>query len=97
MIGLTQHERRMPRGRRGTVRGDGPEMGAQQQALVAHPVQRGIVVRCGAIERSGRLRRAVYVERGTMAAAVITPLTEKRDDSAPYFAIVLVPGWEAKR
>ncbi len=36
--------------------------------------------------------RAVYVERGTMADQKILPLAEKRDDYAPYFAIVLVPG-----
>jgi precorrin-2/cobalt-factor-2 C20-methyltransferase len=43
-----------------------------------------------------RLDRAIYVERGTMADAVVMPLADKRDDGAPYFAVVLVPGWEAR-
>jgi precorrin-2/cobalt-factor-2 C20-methyltransferase len=47
-----------------------------------------------ALERSGRLERAIYVERATTADAQIRPLIDKPDDSAPYFALVLVPGWE---
>jgi precorrin-2/cobalt-factor-2 C20-methyltransferase len=47
-----------------------------------------------ALATSGRLARAVYVERGTMADAKLVPLAAKPDDDAPYFAIVLVPGWE---
>jgi precorrin-2/cobalt-factor-2 C20-methyltransferase len=47
-----------------------------------------------ALDRSGRLARAIYVERGTMADAVTMALTAKTDDEAPYFAVVLVPGWE---
>jgi len=39
---------------------------------------------------SGRIRDAIYVERGTMQAERMMPLAEKPDDSAPYFAIVLV-------
>jgi precorrin-2/cobalt-factor-2 C20-methyltransferase len=46
------------------------------------------------IERAGRLDRAIYVERGSSASAVTMRLAEKPDDAAPYFAIVLVPGWE---
>ncbi len=49
-----------------------------------------------ALERSGRLPRAIYVERGTMAAEKMVPLTAKTDDDAPYFAVVLVPGWERR-
>lgn len=49
-----------------------------------------------ALERSGRLPRAFYVERGTMADAKMVPLTAKLDDDAPYFAVVLVPGWEQR-
>ena len=29
-----------------------------------------------------------------MADAKMMPLADKPDDDAPYFAIVLVPGWE---
>jgi precorrin-2/cobalt-factor-2 C20-methyltransferase len=49
-----------------------------------------------ALERTGRLTRAVYVERGTMAGEKAIPLADKADDCAPYFAIVLVPGWEGR-
>jgi precorrin-2/cobalt-factor-2 C20-methyltransferase len=31
-----------------------------------------------------------------MADAVVTRLADKPDDSAPYFAIVLVAGWESR-
>jgi precorrin-2/cobalt-factor-2 C20-methyltransferase len=49
-----------------------------------------------ALNESGRLSRAIYVERGTTAEAVIMPLVDKSDDCAPYFAVVLVPGWEQR-
>jgi precorrin-2/cobalt-factor-2 C20-methyltransferase len=49
-----------------------------------------------ALQRSGRLHRALYVERGTMADAKMLPLAAKHDDEAPYFAIVLVPGWQQR-
>ncbi len=47
-----------------------------------------------ALDRAGRLERAIYVERGTMANAVVMALTAKADEEAPYLAVVLVPGWE---
>ncbi len=43
-----------------------------------------------------RLAGAIYVERGTMADALAMPLADKLDDDAPYFAVVLVPGWETR-
>jgi precorrin-2/cobalt-factor-2 C20-methyltransferase len=49
-----------------------------------------------ALQRSGRLQCAIYVERGTMAAEKMIPLASKADDDAPYFAVVLVPGWEQR-
>jgi precorrin-2/cobalt-factor-2 C20-methyltransferase len=49
-----------------------------------------------ALERAGRLGRAMYVERGTMADAVAMRLVDKPDDGAPYFATVLVAGWERR-
>jgi len=49
-----------------------------------------------ALNASGRLARAIYIERGTMADAKLIPLAAKPDDDAPYFAIVLVPGWEKR-
>jgi precorrin-2/cobalt-factor-2 C20-methyltransferase len=39
---------------------------------------------------SNRLDNAIYVERGTMRNERLMPLAQKTDDSAPYFAIVLV-------
>ncbi|WP_425515490.1 precorrin-2 C(20)-methyltransferase [Microvirga antarctica] len=45
-----------------------------------------------ALREAGLHDRAVYVERGTMADEVICPLSEKTDDAAPYFALILVPG-----
>ena len=41
-------------------------------------------------------KRQVYVERGTMAGEKAIPLADKADDCAPYFAIVLVPGWKER-
>jgi precorrin-2/cobalt-factor-2 C20-methyltransferase len=49
-----------------------------------------------AIEAAGRLDTAVYVERGTMANGHAIRLADKLDDVAPYFAIVLVPGWSTR-
>jgi len=49
-----------------------------------------------ALTKSGRLARAIYVERGTMSDAKLMPLAAKSDDHAPYFAVVLVPGWEER-
>jgi precorrin-2/cobalt-factor-2 C20-methyltransferase len=49
-----------------------------------------------ALAISGRLQRALYVERGTMAGSKMIPLSAKPDDNAPYFAVVLVPGWEGR-
>jgi precorrin-2/cobalt-factor-2 C20-methyltransferase len=48
------------------------------------------------LARIGRLERAIYVERGSTQAAVMMRLADKPDDDAPYFAIVLVPGWEGR-
>ena len=49
-----------------------------------------------ALARAGRLDCAMYVERGTMADAAVMPLTDKRDDGAPYFAMVLVAGFAGR-
>lgn len=45
-----------------------------------------------ALSEAGLLARAVYVERGTMEGERVVPLSEKPDDAAPYFSMVLVPG-----
>jgi len=49
-----------------------------------------------ALDRVGRLGAAIYVEHGTMTDAVVMRLTDKPDDCAPYFAMVLVAGWERR-
>jgi len=49
-----------------------------------------------ALARSGRLPRALYVERGTTAEEKMMPLATKLDDDAPYFTVVLVPGWQGR-
>lgn len=46
-----------------------------------------------ALAAAGRLPRALYVERGTMAGSQAVPLAARGEEPAPYFAIVLVPGW----
>ena len=49
-----------------------------------------------ALAVAGRLASAIYVERGTMANGFSMALADKSDDLAPYFAIVLVPGWSTR-
>ncbi|NBS35023.1 MAG: precorrin-2 C(20)-methyltransferase [Methylocystaceae bacterium] len=44
------------------------------------------------IELLGLAQRAIYVERGTMANERILPFSEKLDDEAPYFSMILIPG-----
>jgi precorrin-2/cobalt-factor-2 C20-methyltransferase len=48
------------------------------------------------LTRTGRLARAIYVERGTTTESVSVRLDDKRDDVAPYFSVILIPGWEGK-
>lgn len=45
-----------------------------------------------AIAAAGRTAEAIYVERGTMAAEIVVPLSEKTHDDAPYFSVILIPG-----
>ena len=45
-----------------------------------------------ALTAAGLAGRAIYVERATMERQVVARLTDKADDEAPYFAMVLVPG-----
>ena len=48
------------------------------------------------LRRTGRLPQAIYVERGTTSESVTLRLEEKRDDTAPYFSVILLPGWEKR-
>jgi precorrin-2/cobalt-factor-2 C20-methyltransferase len=69
---------------------------ADADAAVVMKVGRHLPKLRRALATSGRLPRAIYVERGTMADAKMIPLSAKPDDDAPYFAVVLVPGWEER-
>jgi precorrin-2/cobalt-factor-2 C20-methyltransferase len=69
---------------------------AQADALVIMKVGRNLPKIRRALATAGRLDRAVYVERGTMTGGVTMPLTERPDDRAPYFSIILVPGWASQ-
>ena len=61
-------------------------------ASVIMKIGRNLAKVRAAIEAAGLIDKAIYVERGTMADEVVMPLRDKRDDSAPYFSIVLLPG-----
>ena len=69
---------------------------ADTDAAVVMKIGRNLPKVRRALDRAGRLERAIYVERGTMANAQTMKLTDKLDTPAPYFAIVLVPGWEGR-
>jgi precorrin-2/cobalt-factor-2 C20-methyltransferase len=69
---------------------------ADADAAVVMKIGRHLAKVRRALDRAGRLERAIYVERGTMTNAAVMPLIDKLDTYAPYFAIVLVPGWEAR-
>ena len=69
---------------------------ADADAAVVMKVGRHLPKLRRALASSGRLPRAIYVERGTMADEKMIPLSAKLDDEAPYFAVVLVPGWERR-
>ena len=62
------------------------------EAAVIMKVGRNLAKIRQALARTGKLDRAVYVERGTMPEERIVKLAEKPDDTAAYFAMVLVPG-----
>ena len=65
---------------------------AGADALVVMKLGQNLPKVRAALAATGLLDRAIYVERGTMAAEVVLRLVDKLDDEAPYFAIVLVPG-----
>ncbi len=67
------------------------------QAAVIMKVGRNLPKIRRALQASGRLTEAVYVERGTMANAAMIKLADRPEGDAPYFSLVLVPGWESNR
>ncbi|MCK0196575.1 precorrin-2 C(20)-methyltransferase [Ancylobacter sp. 6x-1] len=68
----------------------------QADAAVIMKVGRNLPKIRRALAVAGRLPRALYVERGTMEGSHAIPLAERGEEPAPYFAIVLVPGWEGR-
>lgn len=69
---------------------------ADTDAAVIMKVGRNLPKIRKALDVTGKLDRAIYVERGTMPNTLSMRLVDKADDTAPYFAIVLVPGWAGK-
>lgn len=69
---------------------------ADTDAAVIMKVGRNLPKIRKALETTGLIDRAIYVERGTMANTNSVRLADKTDDEAPYFSIVLVPGWAEK-
>ncbi len=61
-------------------------------ALVVMKLGRNLPKVRRALEAAGLIERAVYVERGTMAAQKVMRLADKTDDEAPYFSVILVHG-----
>lgn len=69
---------------------------ADAEAAVIMKVGRNLPKIRRALEAAGCLDKAIYVERGTMSNAAMTPLTAKADGEAPYFSLILVPGWRSR-
>jgi precorrin-2/cobalt-factor-2 C20-methyltransferase len=61
-------------------------------ALVVMKLGRNLPKVRRALQHAGLIERAVYVERGTMADQKVMQLSEKTDDDAPYFSMILVHG-----
>lgn len=66
------------------------------EAAVIMKVGRNLPKIRRALAAAGKLERAIYVERGTMSNGAMTPLAQKMTDDAPYFSLVLVPGWSTR-
>jgi precorrin-2/cobalt-factor-2 C20-methyltransferase len=67
---------------------------ADTEAAVIMKVGRNLPKIRRALQAAGRLAQAVYVERGTMSNGAMAQLAERDDGEAPYFSLILVPGWE---
>ena len=69
---------------------------ADTQGAVIMKLGRNLPKVRAALSDAGRLVGAVYVERGTMNTGASMALADKEDDDAPYFSLILVPGWSAR-
>lgn len=67
------------------------------QAAVVMKLGRNLPKVRRVLAKIGRADRAVYVERGTMAAARIIPLPELAQEPVPYFSMLLIPGRQGRR
>ena len=65
---------------------------ALADAAVIMKLGRNFVRAREALISAGMAERAIYVERATMTGELVTPLSQKQDDSAPYFSLILAPG-----
>jgi precorrin-2/cobalt-factor-2 C20-methyltransferase len=70
---------------------------ADTEAAVIMKVGRNLPKIRRALARAGKQTDALYVERGTMANTRNTRLADMADEPAPYFSIVLVPGWSSRQ
>ena len=66
---------------------------ADAQAAVIMKVGRNLPAIRRALEKAGCLDRAIYVERATQSAEIAMKLAERDASPAPYFSVILVPGW----
>lgn len=69
---------------------------AETNACVIMKIGRNLKKVRSALAAAGRLDDAFYVERATMPAMKTARLKDRADDDAPYFSIVLVPGWSGR-
>ena len=69
---------------------------ADTDAAVIMKVGRNLPKIRRALDATGKLDSAIYVERATMTNTATGRLADKPDNEAPYFAIVLVPGWTGR-
>ncbi len=68
----------------------------QNNAAVIMKVGRNLGKIRAALQQTGLYERAIYVERGTQDNGFHLPLRDKQGDTAPYFSLVLVPGWSSE-
>jgi precorrin-2/cobalt-factor-2 C20-methyltransferase len=66
---------------------------ARADAAVIMKVGRNLPRIRRALQSAGRLDRAIYAEHAGTPHARFMPLATRDDAPAPYFSIVLVPGW----
>lgn len=69
---------------------------ADSQAAVIMKIGRNLAKVQRALSAAGRLGEAIYVERGTMSDCRSSPLADRPEGAAPYFSLVLVPGWSGR-